>query len=61
MPADWIAEKFTDAERTNYCNNHALGDVPSTLLEFDSFYDARREALRGRIVGLLAAESGESE
>lgn len=60
MPADWIKKVLqTAAARTNYCNNHLLGDVPESLAGFRVFYDARRAALRNRISELLAAKEGE--
>lgn len=58
MPADWIrAAHPAEAARTNYCKNHLLGIVPESIAEFRSFFEARREALRRRIIELLGAGS----
>jgi len=57
LPSEWIARTCsTDSERTNYCDNHLLGDVPESLHEFRDFYNARLRALRSRIIELLAAK-----
>ena len=61
MPAEWIkATQRTEAARTNYCNNHLLGTIPDSLIEFRSFYDARRAALRNRIVEMIGVGGGEA-
>jgi len=55
MPGDWFKTMLpTAAARNNYFNNHLLGDVPDSLVEFRSFYNARRDALRSRITTLLS-------
>ena len=57
MPTDWIMKTFkNEANRTNYCKNHLLGDVPESLSDFRKFYDTRREALRTRIVDMVSAK-----
>lgn len=57
MPTDWIKDAFeSDAARSNYCDNHLLGNVPESFKEFRGFYNARLQALRSRIVQLLAAK-----
>ena len=57
MPADWIKKALpTESGRTNYCENHLLGNVPESLTEFKKFYTTRREALRARIVEMVAAK-----
>jgi len=58
MPAEWITATFTGAARTNYCDNHVLGNVPAALTEFRDFYEARLQHIRDRIVGLLSTSSG---
>ncbi|QDU37651.1 hypothetical protein Mal4_19660 [Maioricimonas rarisocia] len=59
MPKEWMEAALTASARTNYCDNHALGDVPESLTEFRQFYEARSGALRSRIVQLLAAKDAE--
>ncbi len=60
MPTVWIKDAFkNEANRTNYCKNHVLGDVPETLIDFKAFYEARRDALRARIVEMVAAKTAE--
>jgi len=60
MPAEWIASAFdTDAGRTNYCENHLLGNIPDSIADFKGFYEGRLESLRHRIVDLLAVQATE--
>jgi hypothetical protein len=47
------------AARTNFCDNHLLGTVPDTLTGFRAFYDARRIALRSRVMKILGVKSDE--
>lgn len=55
LPTDWIKKTFkNEANRTNYCKNHLLGDIPESLTDFRKFYETRREALRARIVEMVA-------
>ncbi|MDB4631885.1 DUF262 domain-containing protein [bacterium] len=61
MPAEWLNTRIADAARGNYCDIHLLGDVPETLPEFKTFYEARLNALRSKIVELLALKEGEAE
>ncbi|REJ69410.1 MAG: DUF262 domain-containing protein [Planctomycetota bacterium] len=56
MPAEWIASSMDGAARTNYCDNHLLGDVPDSINDFKEFYDVRLQTLRSRIVDMLAAK-----
>jgi hypothetical protein len=54
LPSEWLAEKFPDtAIRTNFCGLHDLGDVPSQMIAFVEFYNARRERLATRLRNLL--------
>jgi hypothetical protein len=60
LPADWINKQFpSNASRTNYCNIHLLGSIPKSLTKFREFYNSRCEALRSRIVDMLAADEAE--
>lgn len=67
MPADWLAEKYADdASRRDFEDRHLLGEVPESISEFVTFYDARRERLKERIQDLLGyngqkASSGRSD
>jgi hypothetical protein len=55
MPKSWIATiHSSEAGKSNYCSLHLLGDVPDSPLQFSSFYNARRTALRTRIRQLVA-------
>lgn len=55
MPAEWLSEKYGDAgaSRFEYSENHLLGNVPESIIDFDTFYEARRERLKERIIQLL--------
>lgn len=56
VPSAWVAKVFpTAASRTNYCNNHLLGELPSSVAEFREFYETRRDAIRSRIAALLSS------
>ena len=56
LPGAWLERKFPDAAaRQAQVDRHLLGDVPEGLGEFDTFYEARRKALEGRIRALLGA------
>lgn len=52
MPSDWLNEMDPE-KRKAYCERHVLGDVPDRMVDFLSFYDARRCALRKKIAALL--------
>lgn len=55
LPADWLSTRYLDdASRGNHRDNHLLGKVPADLHGFREFYEARRDALRKRLEGLLA-------
>jgi hypothetical protein len=57
MPATWIGESHnTDAGRTNYSQNHLLGDVPESMIDFCVFYDARQAALHAKIIELIGVK-----
>lgn len=62
MPAEWIMESFgAGATRTNYRDNHLLGEVPESITDFESFYSSRKAALRLKIAQMLANSEGETE
>jgi len=57
-PSSWLDKNFPSAEqRRSYCDRHLLGDVPDDLMGFGGFYTARRDQLRERLEGLLAAKT----
>ena len=54
MPTEWLSRTFIDyTSRRAYQERHLLGDVPESITEFVTFYDARRERLKERIKNLL--------
>ena len=53
LPADWLANFDSVEARRNYVQTHLLGDVPEGLDGFESFYEARRQRLKVRILALL--------
>lgn len=60
MPSEWIDGALQGAARSNYCDNHLLGDLPESLADFGAFYESRRNALRSRIVSILGARPQET-
>ncbi|MDY6947277.1 MAG: DUF262 domain-containing protein [Pseudomonadota bacterium] len=60
MPEDWLAGYKTDeASRADYRDRHVLGALPVDLVDFDRFYEVRRQALRGRLSALLEVAPAE--
>ena len=58
LPAEWLEVMFVDADsRRAYCERHLLGDAMDGWASFCEFYEARREALRGRLQELLSLGS----
>lgn len=54
MPLEWLRTVNSDGQnRRSYIERHLLTGLPETIKEFDEFYEARREQLKGRIRGLL--------
>ncbi len=53
FPAEWLQTFSTDEARRNYAITHLLGEVPDKIDGFESFYEARRQRLRGKIAELL--------
>jgi len=57
LPALWLNTTFeSDDKRGEYVRMHLLGDVPTDLSEFKSFYSARKDQLRSEILTLLNSE-----
>ena len=58
LPAEWLDRHFsTQEERQRHCDNHLLGIVPRSIVDFKKFYQARRELLRQQI-GIVLGEIG---
>lgn len=58
LPAEWLEQHFSnDMERSQYVQNHLLGQVPDDLDGFGEFYETRRERLKERIVELFGQDS----
>jgi Protein of unknown function DUF262 len=56
LPAAWLAKTKPDAAtQADYRDRHLLGAVPDEMMGFKAFFTARREAMRGRLKALLAA------
>ena len=53
LPAEWLQTFRTDEARWNYATTHLLGDVPEGIVDFETFYEARRLQLRDKIAELL--------
>ena len=54
MPHQWLEQHLQSTEaRHNYRDKHLLGDIPTTLHEYEEFYIARRDAIRARLILLL--------
>ncbi len=54
LPSKWMERHFsTKEERQKFCDNYALGVVPDNIVDFETFYQERRERLRQRIAELL--------
>ena len=50
LPAEWLSQMEFDA---TIRQNHLLGDVPETITEFNTFYEARRARLKVKLEQLL--------
>lgn len=60
LPADWLKTTFPDeVQRQAYLDRHDLGTPPTSAIEFMTFYEARRERIRGRLTKLLSREAME--
>ena len=54
MPVAWMQEHYLDdKQRQHYRDLHLFGEVPEHITGFMSFYEARRERLRGEIEKLV--------
>ena len=53
LPHKWIQSFKTDADREHYSKTHLLESLPHKLIEFDDFYEYRRNRLKKKIEQLL--------
>ncbi len=54
MPSKWLLEQYSDEDdRREYRRNHLLGEVPDSIVQFDTFFEARRDQLKRKIRDLL--------
>ncbi|MCY4259648.1 MAG: DUF262 domain-containing protein [Rhodobacteraceae bacterium] len=54
LPAEWIKAQYPAEEaRRHYCDRYLLGHVPSGMIGFREFYEARRTRLQDRISELV--------
>lgn len=62
MPLDWLEQQFPTAEsRSGYVQDHLLGQVPSEISGFESFYDVRREGLLQRLTEALSQSTSHAK
>jgi len=58
LPGEWLQSMYPDKDtREQYCARHLLGDVPKTMLEFNEFYETRKNRLREKLARLLQRKS----
>ena len=53
LPAAWLATFESNEKRVEYAVMHLLGDVPTDLSGFSSFYSARKDRLKSKTRDLL--------
>ena len=54
LPSEWLESHFsTQEERHQHCDSYLLDIVPESIVDFETFYQTRRERLRQRIAELL--------
>ena len=59
-PADWLREHYSEDTRLSHCDLHDLGEVPSDIVGFLDFYEARRTRIVGKLCHLLESDSTEN-
>lgn len=56
LPLDWVRKRFADERQQElWLAANDLQDLPEHLVDFDEFYEARRQRLRNRLIELLGA------
>lgn len=59
LPQEWLVKTYPDeAARRHYCDLHDFGDVPASISEFGSFFEARRERLAAKLRTVLGVHRG---
>ena len=54
LPKEWADERFPSEDaRDMYLATHDMHDLPNNMIEFLSFYEARRERIAIRLRSLL--------
>ena len=53
---DWLAS-FGDGERSQREQEYLLSGLPTSIDDFDKFFEARRELMRERLKSVLAVRS----
>lgn len=54
LPADWLARRYqSEPEREHYRSLHLIPLLPTTIAEFETFWDARHNRLRNKVEELL--------
>ena len=59
LPRQWMDTTFGPQASMEYADRHDLGDVPADITGFNTFYEARRDRLLGRLRRLLGADGHE--
>jgi hypothetical protein len=59
LPLEWARAKYPNPDALRgFLEQNDMGDLPEKLDGFLDFYEARRERLRQRLVGILGREPG---
>ncbi len=54
LPSEWLISAYPDeASLRHYIDQHLLDGLPETIVDFDQFYESRRERLKEKIRELL--------
>ena len=53
LPAAWLASAFTPDGAAEFASKHDLGAPPAMAAEFAEFFDARRAAMKAKLLRLL--------
>lgn len=53
MPDEWLSSRFDDKQSAAYREQHFLSCLPSSITDFDKFYDYRRTILKQEVARFL--------
>lgn len=53
LPEQWIRETFNAEDAEQHIRHHDLGEIPSEMIGFTTFYESRRDRLLARLNSLL--------